>query len=257
VSPEAEEAARLAANIARNTGWPVFPCRGEDKRPCTPHGFKDATIAPDEIAALWRRYPGPLIGLATGTVSGIDVFDLDVKDPAALAFWHDNADRLPSTRAFRTRSGGGHFYFQHRPNTRNRQGDGLDVRGDGGFIIFWFAAGLECLDHSPIAPWPDWLHWHLFPPPKPLPSRPASRPAGNINAAFQGLLRRVDRAADGERNGVTYWAACRAREMVQAGQIGQREAARLLVDAAVHAGLSKIESERTVRSGLGGGAHGR
>jgi hypothetical protein len=67
----------VAQNIARNLGWPVFPCGWNSKTPTHPRsqggrGFKDATVNPDEIKWLWRRWPGGLIGIATGEVSGID-----------------------------------------------------------------------------------------------------------------------------------------------------------------------------------------
>ena len=62
----ADEYVHLAQNLARNCGYPVFPCREEDKRPACPHGFKDATKVSGAIAELWRQWPGELIGIATG-----------------------------------------------------------------------------------------------------------------------------------------------------------------------------------------------
>jgi hypothetical protein len=53
---------------------PIFPCRS-DKRPTCPHGFKDAVADPKAVERLWSLYPGPLIGVATGAISGIDVID--------------------------------------------------------------------------------------------------------------------------------------------------------------------------------------
>src|SRR5690348_8219772 len=71
----ADEAAQLAANLACNRGYAVFPCRA-DKTPATPRGFKDAVRQPDAIFGLWRSCPGPLIGIATGEVSGVSVLDI-------------------------------------------------------------------------------------------------------------------------------------------------------------------------------------
>jgi hypothetical protein len=50
-----DEACRIAQNLGRNCGFAVFPCR-EDKRPACPHGFKDGSTKPAEIAELWRSY---------------------------------------------------------------------------------------------------------------------------------------------------------------------------------------------------------
>ena len=76
------------------------------------------------------------------------------------AGWLQNQHRLPATRCYRTRSGGLHAVFQHAPGVRNVQGEpipGVDVRGEGGYVIWWFAAGYECLDHSAPVAWPTWL----------------------------------------------------------------------------------------------------
>jgi Bifunctional DNA primase/polymerase, N-terminal len=66
------------------TGIPAFPCL-LDKRPSCPHGFKDATADPEKLNALWQQYPGQLIGVPTGSVSGIDALDLDAKHAEAIA----------------------------------------------------------------------------------------------------------------------------------------------------------------------------
>jgi hypothetical protein len=81
------EAALLAASLARNCGYWVFPCN-EDKSPCTPTGFKNAEREPDRIAELWHRYPGPLIGIATGERSNLTIVDVDAK--------HDQARHAPA-----------------------------------------------------------------------------------------------------------------------------------------------------------------
>jgi hypothetical protein len=93
------EATRLAQNLAGNRGYAVFPCH-EDKRPATPHGFKDATTDPDLVPQLWRTHQGRLIGVATGAASGIDVLDLDPRHDSACSWWHSGAvHRLPDTFA--------------------------------------------------------------------------------------------------------------------------------------------------------------
>ena len=67
---------QMALVYARKKAWAVFPLRERDKLPATANGFKDASSDPDTIAAMWgdREYN---IGLATGAVSGVWVFDVD------------------------------------------------------------------------------------------------------------------------------------------------------------------------------------
>jgi hypothetical protein len=170
----ADEAGTIAQNLARNRGWACFPCN-DDKTPAWPKrlggsGFKDASTDPDRIAWLWHTFPGPLIGVATGQVSGIDLLDIDNKHDAACAWWHENHHRLPTTSTYRTRGGGVHLHLVHAAGVRCSTGGpnrplplGVDVRGDGGYLICWFATGYECLDHSPPAPWPAWLLTELLP----------------------------------------------------------------------------------------------
>jgi hypothetical protein len=120
-----DAALRLGAN-----GCCCFPCSA-DKRPATPHGFKEASRDRGVLRELWRRYPGPLVGVATGAASGIDVLDLDRKHPEGRAWWTANRSRLPETRCHRTRSGGPHLLFEHAEGLRSTAGKiapGVDTR---------------------------------------------------------------------------------------------------------------------------------
>ena len=96
----------LATALALASDYPCFFCRAHDKAPTCPHGFKDATRDPAALRVLWANYPGPLISVPTGAVSGIDALDIDAKHGPAREWWAVNRTRLPPTRAHRTRSGG-------------------------------------------------------------------------------------------------------------------------------------------------------
>jgi hypothetical protein len=76
---------------------PCFPCR-DDKRPATPFGFKNATCDYDTLCQLWRRYPGPLIGVPTGETSGLDILDIDPRH-GGESWFAEHKHRLPPTRA--------------------------------------------------------------------------------------------------------------------------------------------------------------
>ena len=234
-----------------------FPCL-DDKRPATPHGFKDASCDPDTLRNLWRRYPGPLVGVATGEASDIDALDLDRKHPQAVEWWAINRHRLPQTRVHRTPSGGLHLGFQHRQQIRcwtGRPVPGVDGRGDGGYIVWWPAAGLPVLCDAPPAPWPAWLFDEL----RPLRSLAHARVTIPDRHALAGLVRRVAGAPAGERNAIAFWAACRAGEMAASGLLAAETAAAVIANAAMLSGLARAEAERTawsgVHAGLGTAAH--
>jgi Bifunctional DNA primase/polymerase, N-terminal len=241
--PTPAEAMATARNLARNLGYAVFPVR-PDKRPACRHGFEDATREGAAIEALWRASPGPLIGIATGTVSGVWVLDLDVKHPGGVDFWHANRHRILPTRVYRTRSGGLHCYFRdggtHR-NTTRRPVEGVDTRGIGGYVVAWFAAGFECLDASLPAPWPAWLSQKVAPPK--VERGPYRRP-DTANADLRGLLDKLAGAAEGERNALLFWTACRLSERGLKG----REIEALLLPTAGAIGLSDDEARRTIAS---------
>jgi hypothetical protein len=252
---EIEEVSRLAQNLARNRGYAVFSCvsapdnKAADKLPVWPkreggQGFKDASADPERVAWLWNHYPGGLIGVATGAVSNLWVLDVDIKHPEACDWWHANHHRLLPTRAYETRSGGVHLHFTEGEGigcTASRLCKGVDTRSDGGYVIFWFAAGLCCHDPSPPAPWPGWLREALTPPPE--AHQPYSGPPPS-EAGIEGIVRRVAVAPEGERNGVLFWAACK---LIERG-VSTGEVTSLLLLAARQAGLRDKEINATIRS---------
>jgi len=230
-------------------GLPVFPCRA-DKRPACPHGFQDAAPAGDAraIRALWRCFPGPLIGVPTGRASGLFVLDID---PAGQRWFYEGAKQgwFPATRVHRTRRGGYHVIFRNPArlelgNTVGKLMAGVDTRGNGGYVIWPPSPGYTVIDDSKAAPVPRWIINRLTRPqqsPSPRPS-PRPREEGGDETAVDGLIRFVRASREGERNNRLFWAACRAAEA------GDRGLGRALIAAARGSGLSEIEAERTVAS---------
>ena len=236
-------------------GLPCFPC-GANKRPTTPRGFKDAICDHGLLQELWRHHPGPLVGVPTGAISGLDVLDIDPRHGGGCWFT-EHKHRLPPTRVHQTRSSGLHLLFRHEPGLRCSAGKiaaGVDVRATGGYVIWWPAAGLPTLSELPMTTWPDWLRIQLLSPPRPATAR-TTVPDGHV---LTRLVRLIAGARAGERNSITYWAACRAGEMVASGLLGADTAAAVIAEAATRAGLSRAEAECTARSGIratGGLAH--
>lgn len=228
-------------------GLPCFPC-DDSKRPATPHGFKDASREPEEVRRLWRDHPGALIGVPTGRDSGLDVLDIDPRNGGASWFAARRA-ALPRTRVHRTRSGGLHLLFEHQPGLRCSAGklaSGVDVRACGGYVIWWPAVGLSVLSDMAPAPWPLGLTKLLTE----RPAQPALRARLPDNVLLAGLVRAVIAAPLGQRNSLTYWAACRAGEMVLSGLLDASLAAEVIADAASRTGLPFSEARRTAWSGI-------
>jgi hypothetical protein len=126
---------------------PIFPCNLA-KEPLTAHGFKDA-----KPRRGWKGWP--LVGFPTGAKSGFDVLDID---PSGRKWFDANYDALPTTRAHETQRGL-HLLFKHAPGlgcSTNKIAQGIDVRADGGYAIWWPSTGRP-IEDAPICEWPDWL----------------------------------------------------------------------------------------------------
>ena len=255
------EAAALRA--ALRTGWHCFPCLA-NKAPACPRGFHAATKDPATLMDLWGRYPGPLVGVATGPRSGIVCLDIDcgqgkANAASARAWLEENEYRLPITWRHETQSGGIHALFSHAQGFRcsaSLIALGVDTKGearatDGGYFIFWPAAGTQVLVDAPLAPAPHWLIDLLSPKPKPISAFPTTKAgAAPCSASIRGALRFLAGAREGERNSALYWVSCRMGEAVRAGVVTESEALALLTSVGRQVGLLDSEIVQTARSGL-------
>jgi hypothetical protein len=126
--------ASAALALARR-GWPVFPTRG--KVPRTACGLKDATVNERAIVNWFKLWPDS--GIAVRTGSGLVVLDVDGCAGAdALHGLERQHGALPGTVSVVTGGGGAHYYFRATVPVRNsagRLGRGLDIRGDGGYVV--------------------------------------------------------------------------------------------------------------------------
>lgn len=124
--------------------WAVFPVDRMTKKPLTPHGCNDAKKDPGAVRFWWNKYPDASIGVATGSASGIIIIDEDIdrdkdKDGVHEVYlWEKENAPLPDTVCDITGRGGTHlFYSYDGDQIRNTTGllDGVDVRGEGGYVI--------------------------------------------------------------------------------------------------------------------------
>lgn len=134
-------------------GWPVLPlfaprdgececpkrqtCTSAGKHPRNDGGLTNASTDPTVIRGWWSMWPTANVAIVTGARSGTVALDVDPRHNGfeSLATF----DPLPQTVQAKTGSGGAHFLFAHpgRPVRNSSQdiANGLDVRGDGGYIV--------------------------------------------------------------------------------------------------------------------------
>ena len=136
----ASQTLTAALNYAR-CGWPVFPIVEADKKPATPHGVHDATTDASVIQPWFNNGTARNVGIATGAKSGFFVLDIDPAKGGddALDELESQYGTLPNTVESLTGGGGRHLLFQYPGrkvrNGNNKLGPGIDIRGDGGFIV--------------------------------------------------------------------------------------------------------------------------
>src|SRR5690349_14149355 len=130
-----------AAERYLEKGFAVFPCRSGGKEPLTLRGFKDASKDPAQIARWQKEFPRANIAISTGAISGLVVLDVDPRHGGqeSLGELQLRNAPLPETLTSRTGGGGMHLFFCHPGGviacSTGRLGPGLDVRGDGGYVI--------------------------------------------------------------------------------------------------------------------------
>ncbi len=148
-------------------------CEAPGKHPRIVQWPESASNSPRMIRSWWRRWPNANIGLVTGEVSGVVVLDVDPRHGGEVSLEELEKEHgpLPETVTSQTGSGGLHLLFSHPglrvPNSAGALGPGLDVRGDGGYIVappslhacgrrYTWDGALHPLTMKP-APMPVWL----------------------------------------------------------------------------------------------------
>jgi len=259
------------------SGWWLFPCRPEDKRPLTEHGFKDATRDPAKIREWWSRHPGALIGVDCGR-SGLVVIDCDVKNGEdGPGNWFrvvaETGADITGALHSRTQSGGEHFIFSDPTggavaSSAGKLAPGVDIRANGGYIIVppgKGAAGtyIALGEWSSLpGPLPSALTAHLLRlKEKPLsvgkPARLSQQEflSGSIygRAALNAECQDILQSPEGQRNTRLNQAAFSLGQLVAGNELTRGEVESALKAAALQAGLEEKETERTIQSGLESG----
>ena len=254
-------------------GTPVFPC-GKDKRPAIDggHGFHDATLDPGAIRELFARAPhAVLVGSPTGEKTGFDVLDIDPRH-GGDTWEREQLDRMPETRIHQTPGGGRHYLFRHAPGVRNSSGHlrkdgsiggialGVDVRGDGGYVILPPCEGYRVVHDAEIAEWPDWLLDVMLREPDPPAPRlnghhqPIQIESRRLGGFTRSVQERVRNAAEGSKHFVLRNAALSLGGIAAAAGLSDDEASNLLLQSLPGTVKDWKNAAKTIAWGL---AHGR
>jgi hypothetical protein len=266
-------------------GWHVLPCHsphfegcscgGRDcsspgKHPRTRRGLHDASTDPHVVKQWWHRWLLANVGVRTGAVSGLVVIDIDPQHGGLETIRRIHAEHpLPQGLRVRTGSGGWHLYFAHPGHRISNSagtvlGPGVDVRGDGGYVIAPPSNHVSGGKYRWVGQWklPD-LPAHLserLRPVDPLPPRrwEPVRIDRALSAwaakALDDEAREVRCAAAGGRNHRLNRAAFSLGQIVGAGVLDADTVTEHLHHAALGAGLGAREATRTIRSGMRAGS---
>jgi|GEM_PF-5757017 len=131
-------------------GWPLFPCRerhsgrlnadgtprADAKSPYTLHGFKDASLDPDQ----WARWAEERPGCAWGSPTTVErtILDIDPRHGGDLTLksWVAEHGELPPTPLVATGGGGWQYMLRFPFAVPNRSiGPGADLKSVGGYGI--------------------------------------------------------------------------------------------------------------------------
>lgn len=248
-------------------GLSPIPLRARDKRPLRAwEEFQKRVVTEAEISA-WQW---PNIGIVTGAISGVIVLDTDGAEGEETIKQHD-ALQTPTVKTAKGR----HLYFKHpggRVSNFTRKLPGLDLRGDGGYVVAppsihpsgvvyeWIILPDDCEFADP----PQWLlelitaQNELLDHISQIGKLPTSRVSYG-QAALASELSALLRSPNGQRNDSLNKAAYALGQLVASGDLDKTDVERHLYDAAITLGLDRDPGcgidgiWKTIRSGLGAG----
>jgi putative DNA primase/helicase len=255
-------------------------CPSAGKHPIHKNWPNVASSEADVILGWWAKdrelpaedwHPAANVGIVTGSVSQIFVLDNDefAGGGLTLAKYAKRHGDMPVTRVHQTGSGGQHYLFDHplfpvRNSARKRVGEGVDIRGEHGFIVAPpSVSGKGPYEVMPVhdidpAPAPEWL-LHLLREEDhgqrgtmiagSEPSSGTGIARRYAEAAMQQSAERMRKAAPGTRNDTLNEVAFSLGTLGGAGLVTEEAAWLGIHEAALSSGLDEAEIKRTFLNG--------
>ncbi len=143
-----------------DNGIPVFPCNAK-KKPLTTNGLLDATYDHDTIASMFANPKAVFIGGRMGGDSGLFVIDVDLykgEEPAQFVADMQQRGLMPDTRVHETMRGGLHYFYEGKVAS-SKPSQGVEVKGDGGYIILPPSEGYSVKSTGVVAAPPNLLEF--------------------------------------------------------------------------------------------------
>ena len=287
---QSTSAKKQALDFARR-GWRVLPlytikdgvctcakgeaCIHPGKHPRTPKGVKDATIRRKTIKAWWNKWPDANIGIATGARSAIFVLDVDgAVGKASLKVLQADHEQLPKTVSVETGKGR-HLYFRDGTRVGNsvgRLGEGIDVRGDGGYVVgagsihvsgsTYTFVDERAPDEIEVALAPQWLLDLITAEAqasqavevRTIPPEKLDRAKAYVDAALRRELDRLGKAPQHQRNDTLNRTAFKLGQLLPYAILDRQKITDDLARVARSIGLADSEIRLTIASGLDAGS---
>jgi hypothetical protein len=127
-----------AALAYASWGWHVLPVVPDEKVPATSHGVHDATTNIEQIKAWWQQNPDFNIGIASGAISNIVVFDIDPRNGGDTSWeaWVNEHGAAPDGAYQLTAGGGQHYISVYRDSIKScKLRDGIDLLSNGRYFL--------------------------------------------------------------------------------------------------------------------------
>jgi hypothetical protein len=231
-------------DVMLSHGFSVGPLDG--KVPLTKHGVQDFTRDANVIAGWKRRWPTCNWGV---TQTGVVALDVDPRHGGSVAAL--KLQPKDATLCVQTGAAGWHLYYRVSGPVRGKvQGvPGIDVKSGGtGYLVapgsIHPVTGKPYRLHrdAPIADVPEHI-WGLIAQPTFVAPKVENQVTPSSPDRWDGLVRSVQDAQEGNRNGVLFWAAARA-----AADSAPASVYSALAAAAHGIGLGAHEIQQTIQS---------